>query len=424
MYIKEEYNIEFKEELTNNFLKTVSAYANYNNGEVIFGIDDNANVIGLENIEELCLKIENKINDTLNPVPVYKVMISEVDDEKVVILRVFKGEYTPYYCQGKAYRRADTSTLEVDRTELNRLVMEGVNMDYEEMKAAKQDFKFSALESKLVSAIGLEQFNKDILKTLNLYDKAGYYNIAGELLADENDVANAGIDIVRFGHSINQILYRETLSNSSLLLQFDKTIEIFERYYQYEEIEGYERIEKELIPKAAFREAVANAIVHRQWDLRTHIQISMFEDRIEINSPGGLPMGISEDEYLNRNVSMLRNPIIASVFFRLNLIEKFGTGIARINKEYIESLTKPNFNITNNNISITLPVLELNKLNLLKDEQEIYNVFKNDIELSRPELDLKSSFGKSKTLRTLKGLLDKNIIRKTGKGRGTKYKLT
>lgn len=423
MYKKEEYNIEFKEELTNTFLKTVSAYANYNNGEVIFGIDDNANVVGLENTAESCLKIENKINDTLNPVPIYRIDISEIDDREIIILQIFKGKYTPYYFQGKAYRRADTSTLEVDRIELNRLVMEGVNLDYEEMKAEKQDFKFTALESKLVSTIGLEQFNKDILKTLNLYNKAGYYNIAGELLADENDEANAGIDIVRFGQSINQILYRETLSNKSLLLQFDKTIEIFERYYQYEEIEGYKRIVKELIPKEAFREAVANAIVHRQWDIKRHIQISMYEDRIEINSPGGLPIGVSEDEYLNRNVSMLRNPIIASVFFRLNLIEKFGTGIARINKEYTESLTKPNFKITHNNISITLPILEFNKMNLLKDEQGIYNVFKRDIELSRPEIDVKSSFNKSKTLRTLKSLLDKNIIRKTGKGRGTKYKL-
>ena len=96
---------------------------------------------------------------------------------------------------------------------------------------------------------------------MNLYDKDGYYNIAGELLADENDIEYSGVDIVRFGKDINQILYRETLSNKSVLSQYDKTIEIFERYYQYEEIEGYDRIKKELIPREAFREALANAIV-------------------------------------------------------------------------------------------------------------------------------------------------------------------
>ena len=107
--------------------------------------------------------------------------------------------------------------------------------------------------------------------------------IDGELLADENDIEYSGVDIVRFEKDINQILYRETLSNKSVLSQYDKTIEIFERYYQYEEIEGYDRIKKELIPREAFREALANAIVHRIWDIKTHIQIGMYADRIEIS---------------------------------------------------------------------------------------------------------------------------------------------
>jgi len=161
-------------------------------------------------------------------------------------------------------------------------------MDYEERRASSQSLNFNRLESGLKEKAGIDNINLDILKTLNLYNKDGYYNIAGELLADENNMSFSGIDIVKFGKDINQILYRETISKKSLLSQYDRAIEVFEQYYQYEEIEGYIRVKKELIPREAFREALANAIIHRVWDVNSHIQISMYEDRIEINSPGGV----------------------------------------------------------------------------------------------------------------------------------------
>lgn len=423
MFKREEYNLEFKEKISKTFLKTVSAFSNYNNGKIIFGISDDGYVTGLDVTDEECLKIENMINDSLNPVPNYKLETKDLEGKNIIILDILKGKNTPYYYKGKAYRRANTSTLEVDRLELNRLVMEGINIDYEENKASNQNLNFETLELKLKTAVGIDNLSLDILKTLNLYDKDGYYNIAGELLADNNDIEFSGIDIVRFGKDINQILYRETLNNKSLLSQYDNTIDIFERYYQYEEIEGYERVRKELIPREAFRESLANAIVHRVWDVKTHIQISMYKDRIEINSPGGLPLGISKDEYLNGNISILRNPIIAGVFYRLNLIEQFGTGVMRIIEEYRQSMSKPKFEISENNISIILPVIQIDDSNLSEDEVIIYNILKDEVELSRAELDDKSGFNKSRTLRVINNLADKNLIRKLGKGPGTTYTL-
>lgn len=423
MFKREEYDLEFKEKISKTFLKTVSAFSNYNNGKIIFGISDDGHVTGLDVTDEECLKIENMINDSLDSVPNYKLETKDLEGKNIIILDILKGKNTPYYYKGKAYRRSNTSTLEVDRLELNRLVMEGINIDYEENKASNQNLNFETLELKLKTAVGIDNLSLDILKTLNLYDKDGYYNIAGELLADKNDIEFSGIDIVRFGKDINQILYRETLNNKSLLSQYDKTIEIFERYYQYEEIEGYERVRKELIPREAFRESLANAIVHRVWDVKTHIQISMYKDRIEINSPGGLPLGISKDEYLNGNISILRNPIIAGVFYRLNLIEQFGTGVMRIIEEYRQSMSKPKFEISENNISIILPVIQIDDSNLSEDEVIIYNLLKDEVELSRVELDDKSGFNKSRTLRIIKNLVDKNLIRKLGKGPGTTYTL-
>ena len=423
METKEKYNLEFKEEVTKTFLKTVSAYSNYNDGKIIFGICDDGNLIGLDFVDDECLRIENMINDSIDPVPNFKIEVKETDNKKVIVLNVKKGKDTPYYYKGKAYKRSDTSTLEVDRFELRRLAIEGINMDYEERKASSTSLNFSILESKLRETVGIEKINIDILKTLNLYNKDRYYNIAGELLADENDIDFSGIDIVRFGKDINQILYRETMSNESLLSQYDRAIEVFGLYYQYEEIEGYTRVKKELIPKEAFREAIANAIVHRVWDVKSYIQISMYEDRIEVNSPGGLPDGISKEEYLNGNISILRNPIIAGVFYRLNIIEKFGTGIMRINKEYIDSISKPSYNITQNNIKIILPVMDIDRLDLSEEEIMIYKILKDEMECSRAELDKKSGFNKSKALRIINNLIDKNIIQKMGSGPGTTYKL-
>lgn len=423
MEMREKFNLEFKKEITKSFLKTVSAYSNYNDGQIIFGIDDNGNLVGIEHVKDECLRIENMINDSIDPAPSFKMEVEKIDEKTIVILDIMKGRDTPYYYKGKAYKRSDTSTLEVDRFELRRLAVEGINMDYEERRGSSQSFNFNKLESKLREKAGIADINLDILKTLNLYNKDGYYNIAAELLADDNNMEFSGLDIVRFGKDINQILYRETISKKSLLSQYDRAIEIFEQYYQYEEIEGYIRVKKELIPKEAFRESLANAIVHRVWDVNSYIQISMYEDRIEINSPGGLPQGISEDEYLYGNISILRNPIIAGVFYRLDIIEKFGTGIARINKEYTNSISKPSFDIGKNSIFIRLPVMDTNKLDLSEEEAIIFNILKDEIELSRGEVDRKSGFNKSKTIRIINNLVDKNIVQKLGKGPGTTYRV-
>ena len=91
-------------------------------------------------------------------------------------------------------------------------------------------------------------------------------------------------------------------------------MEMFRKYYQYEKIEGMERKVLERVPENAFREALANALVHRLWDMPASVKVSMYKDRIEISSPGGLPAGISREEYLDGQISMLRNPIIGNVF--------------------------------------------------------------------------------------------------------------
>lgn len=196
---------------------------------------------------------------------------------------------------------------------------------------------------------------------------------------------------------------------------------MFRTYYQYEKIEETERKIVEKIPEKAFHEAIANALVHRVWDIRAAIKISMYEDRIEISSPGGLPAGIGKEEYLHGQISILRNPIIGNVFFRLKIIEKFGTGIMRINYAYEDALCKPDYQVFENSIKVVLPVIE-KKPNLTIEEKNILDVLKREAVLTRKQIEKQTSLGKDKSIRVLNLLIEKKMVEKLGAGRGVKYR--
>lgn len=413
--MRETRTIEFKENITNTFLKTVSAFSNYDGGVILFGMDDNGNVKGLSDVKQTCLDIENKINDNISPQPDY---ILEIQNDNTISLTVKPGAHKPYLYKSKAYKRNDTATIEVDTLELSRLILEGKNIRFEELPCKDQALTFDVLHQKLKESIQIETFNQDTLKTLNLYDNENGYNNAAGLLADKNHFP--GIDIVKFGENISIIQKRSTFQNISILDVYDKTIEVFKDYYQYEAVQGIERKKIEKIPEEAFREAVANALIHRAWDVESQIRVLMFDDRLEVISPGGLPAGISETEYLSGRISVLRNRNLANVFYRLGFVEIFGTGITRIKQLYEKGLRKPDFEVTENTIKIVLPVFEEN-LNLTEDEQAVYKILSRTILKPISEIAPYVSFGKSKTTQLLKDMSKKGVIAVEGKGRGTKY---
>lgn len=416
---RETINREYKRDLSKTYLKTISAFANYGDGEIIFGIDDERNVVGVENLEESCLKIENTINDSIQPIPKYSLEIDEKD--KIITLKVYEGQNKPYLYKNKAYKRHDSSTIEVDRLDFGRLILEGQNQSYEELPAFHQELQFNILEEELIDELQIKELNKDILKTLNLYSDREGFNRAAEILADTNNYP--GVDIVEFGDSIDEFTNREHFDRMSALKQFKETIGVYRRKYQYEVVEGSERILREKIPEKAFREALANSIVHRAWDINSTIKISMFKDKVEITSPGGLPSGMSEEEYLHGQISLLRNPILGNVFFRLKYIEQFGTGIRRINQAYTDNIIKPEFIIYDNSITVSLPILSQDTSTLPEEEKQIYNLLKKQGTLSRKEIEDQVRFNKYSTIRLLNSLINLNIIERIGHGRGTKYRL-
>ena len=408
--------LEFKETITNTFLKTVSAFANYDGGAILFGFDDNGNVKGLPDVKQACLDIENKINDSISPQPNYTLEIQ--NNDQTIKLTVRSGLRKPYLYKSKAYKRNDTATIEIDTLELSRLILDGKNIRFEELPCQDQELSFEALHYKMKECVQIESFNQDTLRTLNLYDNVNGYNNAAGLLADKNHFP--GIDIVKFGENINIIQKRITFENMSVLDVYEKAIAVFRDYYQYEVIQGADRKKMEKVPEAAFREAIANALIHRNWDVESQIRVSMFDDRIEIVSPSGLPSGITAEEYLSGKLSVLRNRNLANVFYRLGFVEIFGTGITRIKQLYEDALIKPDFELSENSIKIVLPVVE-NNANLTEDEKVIYKILSRTMLKPISEIAPYAPFGKSKTTQLLKNMGQKGVVNVEGKGRGTKY---
>ena len=141
--MRESKHLEYKEAVSNSFLKTVSAYANYGDGEIVFGVADDGAVKGVKNPKTACLDIENRINDSISPVPEYTLRVNP--KTSVVTLTVFEGQYKPYLYKSKAYRRNDSSTIAVNRLALGRLILEGQNLSFEELPAKSQKLTFRTL---------------------------------------------------------------------------------------------------------------------------------------------------------------------------------------------------------------------------------------------------------------------------------------
>lgn len=416
--MRENRNLEYKEQVTDSFLKTVSAFANFNGGTVMFGVTDNAEMVGVENPAQTCLDIENKINDSIKPKPDYSLEINK--KTKVVSLLVEPGPYKPYTYRGKAYRRSDTATVEVDPLELKRLVLEGSNLHYEELPCKEQQLTFRYFESALIKELGISKLTTDMLRTFGFYDKKDQLNTAAALFADANDLS--GIDLARFGASLSEISERATFARLSVLEQYDQALTMYRRYYQSELIDTATRRTVHRIPEVAFREVLANALVQRTWDIQAHIRILMFNDKIELISPGGLPGGVRAEDYLQGYVCVPRNPIVATTFFRLHLIENFGTGIRRIKGAYEQAQVKPSFELSDNAIKVILPCLNAAG-KVSSAGQRVLDLLHSGLRQSSSELAQKLGFSRDKTIRLCNALLEGGFIQKIGNGRGTAYAL-
>ncbi|MEN6313977.1 MAG: RNA-binding domain-containing protein [Clostridiaceae bacterium] len=418
----ESKEVEFKREYSKTLLKTVSAYANYNDGLIVIGINDNGSAVGVSDVSYLKEQIENAINDAVLPNPYFEIETDIVDGKTVLIIKVYKSENTPYTYLGKAYKRIAITTREVDMHEYNELVLNGKNLTYDEIPINDDELDLSVFSNRLRKIMGISEVDKNVLVSLDLY-KNGKYNIAAKLLSDNNNIGK--ITLLRYHKDVELIKDRIDLENMSILTQFDKCIDFYFKHVNKQEIiDGAFRKTIEEIPLVAYREAIANAICHRDYNKQSNVKVEIFDERIEITSPGGLPVGISYDDFIDGRISVPRNKVIAEIFYRLKLIEKIATGIRRIKSYYKEYDSKPEFQITANSVRVVLPnVLYKAEISLPEKEQEIIDLLNDEEFLAAREISTALGIKKTQTSKYLGDLLSKGLIIKIGNGRNVKYML-
>jgi ATP-dependent DNA helicase RecG len=194
------------------------------------------------------------------------------------------------------------------------------------------------------------------------------------------------------------------------------------------EITGLKRTDTREYPEIAIREALLNSIVHKEYSYSSSTLISVFDDKIEIVTIGGLTKGLSEDDIM-LGVSILRNRNLANIFYRLKLIEAYGTGIPKIIESYNEYNVKPKIEISSNAFKITLPntlkeksISKLEK-NLSDKEYLIVNMLKENEYIKRTDIEKNLSISSSMAIKLLRNMVDNLVIEKIGKGKNVIYRL-
>lgn len=349
---------EFKREYVDDIKNTVIAFANCDGGNIYIGVNDDGSVCGVADVDGTMLRVTNAIRDAVRPdVTMFVECRNDVMDGKsVVCVTVQRGTARPYYLHGKGIRpegvyvRQGASTVPATDAAILNMIKETSGDSYEEARSLNQQLTFSkatAFFRKRNVAFGKTQ-----MRTLRLIGEDDTYTNLAFLLSDQ---CTHMTKLAVFEGSKKTIFKDRRELSGSILEQLEEAFDYIDRYNRIRaEFSGLSRVDMRDYPPEAIREALLNAIVHRDYSFRGSTLISIFDDRMEFVTIGGLVKGITLDD-IKLGVSVLRNQHLANVFYRLRLIEAYGTGILKINEAYDECGVKPLIETTGNAFKITLP---------------------------------------------------------------------
>lgn len=427
MNLSENLTTEFKETYTDEIKKTVVAFANTTGGRIYIGIADDGSVSGIENIDEVMLRVSNAVRDAIRPdVTMFtSYHVDKIDDKNVVIIDVQKGTACPYYLESKGIRpggvyvRQGASSVPATSAAILKMIKESDGDSYEAIRCTNQQLTFDYAEAEFRKSdieFGINQ--KKTLKIIN--DDDMFTNLA-ELLSDQcvHTIKAAVFD------GTEKINFKDRAEFSgSVLKQVNDTYDYINRYNRIRsEFNDIHRIDTRDYPTPAVREALLNAIVHRDYAFSGSILISIFDDRIEIVSIGGLVKGISYDDMMV-GVSIQRNEKLANIFYRLGLIESFGTGIQKIMRCYKEFSEKPKITVSDNAFKIVLPnsnyhINDLSASNSYSDT--ILNYLSQNEFVTRKEAEAILGVSQASAARILKKMVDREELHTIGSGKNLRY---
>ena len=337
--------IENKEQLNEDFEQEVIAFLNYKEGGIIYvGINKNGQVVGVENTDLTQLQIKDRIKNNIQPstLGLFDVTVETIDNKEVIKVIISSGTEKPYYLRKKGrtpegcYIRVGSSKERMTERMIDDMYAKRIKNTLKEIDSPRQELTFNQLKI-YYEEHGLK-LNDNYLQNLDLLTSEGKYNYNAFLLADENNVS---IKLVKYvGTNKLELLENLEFGNRCLITATQRILDRLDvENTTYAKIEYFGRKEQEKIDSKALKEEVINAIVHNDYSYGNTPIIELYSDRIEITSGGGLPQGLSQEEFLE-GVTAPRNKELIRVFKDVDLIENIGSGVLRILDAYDKSCFK------------------------------------------------------------------------------------
>lgn len=420
-------NIEFKAQATDELYKEVIAFANTDGGTIYIGVDNEGNVTELDNVDDVYTRITNGIRDAILP-DVRMFVKYTLKENHTICIKVSEGSYKPYYLRSKGLKpngvfvRQGTSSVPASPDQIRAMIKGSDGDSFESMRSMEQELTFESAKK------AFERYNVEF--TPNKYRALGmkvrseemYSNLA-LIISDQcshtikvavfADAANTKFrDSKEFGGSV----FEQLDSAFSYLSLCNKTSATFK---------GLERIEKVDYPEEALREALLNALVHRDYSFSGSIIINVNDKEIEFISIGGLLPGLSPDD-IRSGISQPRNKNLADIFHRLRLIESYGTGIRKIYNLYANCPEQPRIEVTSNTFKIILPnmnyaVANKNESGVTAQMQSILDYIEENGKIT--DLEIQDLLGLKKTRAYIlaKQMRDAGLIKTDRQGSEKRY---
>lgn len=434
MNFLENMNIELKEILTSELKKEVVAFANTCDGTIYIGINDKGEVIGIENSDDVIERAGASIRNAIKPdITMYVTLnVEQIENKNVIVIRVQRGISRPYYIAEKGlkpsgvYIRQGNSSVPASEEYIRQMIKETDGDSFEKLRSLNQKLTFNYADIIFKNAnISFGDIQK---KTLGIIGEDNLYTNLGLLLSDQ---CVHTLKIAIFEGKEKGIFKDRKEFKGSLLKQITEAFEYIDLLNKTQAtFEGLIRKDERDYPVEAIREALLNAVVHREYSFGASTLINIYEDRIEFLSLGGIVSGLSLEAVM-LGVSQSRNEKLADVFYRLHLIEAYGTGIQKILLNYKNYNLKPVFKAETGAFQVILPNvhyqseikenMEKQPLVLADEYKKIINFLEQGTK-SRKEIQEYIGFSQAKIITMLRELLSLGMIEKLGNRKNTRYK--
>ena len=425
MELYESEIIELKEIYTTDLKKEIVSFANTNGGTIYIGVHDNGTIVGVDHADFVIQQIANSIRDSIRPDISMFTSIELLKDENKSYIKVTvnSGTKKPYYLSDKGlkptgvYVRSGTTSAPASEDTIRMMIKMTDGDSFETNRSLIQELTFNSL-SKEMERRKLE-FTGVQMKNLGILSPDGIFTNMGLLVSDQ------------CRHSIKFAVFQGT---DKLVFKDRKefTGSLFEQLAEaYKTIDFYNgtmasfhdllRTDERDYPEDAVREALLNAIVHRDYSFSGSTFINLYSDRLEFISLGGLVPGLSLEAAM-LGASQSRNEKLANLFYRMKLIEAYGTGISKIISCYKGKSEQPVFESVEGAFQVILPNVHARNLSMEDAKYlPILQLFEYKKEITRSDVETVLGSGTTHAINIVKEMLDKSLIEKVGNGRLTRY---